>query len=76
MYLIIEEYFLHVCLQEGSSPVTAAHKISQIHPYIIIVGSLQCPQQLFVAAEQHVFFEVIEDNFPGSLLAAYYVCNT
>jgi hypothetical protein len=54
-----------------------ARKFAQIAPYLVVTGSEKNPKQIFLSAEQTIFFEVESSMAcPAALLALFYVLNT
>ena len=47
-----------------------------IYSYVVIMGELCEPRQLFLEAEEHVLCEVRAEDLPSALLGAHYVFNT
>ena len=47
----------------------------QSEPYVIVVGTFQCPQQAFIAMDKKILTEIDVNDTPLYLIAVFYVFN-
>ncbi len=62
-------------LQENCDPQQTAMEVSQPHPLLLIVGTLQNPQECHLGAERTAILRGDMDNAVGLLLASFFVFN-
>lgn len=75
--MIASSVFISFLLQGSDNPEVFAKASSQIMPYLIVVGTIKDPCQVFLAGERLVWFELVDPyTFPAFLLAAFYALNT
>lgn len=69
-------YSLYVFVQDVDADINKiAEGVSNPHPMIITIGTLQQPREVYIIAEQLVISKISSHSSAAALLSSFYVMN-